>query len=388
MGLLMGLSLAGALLQAQTPNPTASISGRVMEHGTGAPIAGAQVVLMPQRSAAPTYPLVDRPPTASTDRDGRYEFDNVGAGRYRLSVQRAGFAALGGPDLPEVQLNPGERRTGVDVTLQKGGVIVGRVLDENGEPLSEVRVTALQKPPGHDGPVRTGMMIPGGPSAETNDLGEFRLFSLRPGPYYVQAMPRSNFGRQTTTRGTTLLPTYFPGTTDAAAAQPVSVAGGQTSGEVLIEMIGAAAFQVSGVIVDEAGRPVANAMVRLIVDDATVVPNFMMARSHPSRTDESGMFTIGDVTNGSYVLLAAAPVVIASPPNRVGVPPAGGGSRTTWVGATTGVVGGTVGGGVITETSSSGRTIQYRDDTATRVPITVNQANVSGLEVIVRPPPR
>jgi hypothetical protein len=41
----------------------------------------------------------------------------------------------------------------------------------------------------------------------------------------------------------------------------------------------------------------------------------------------------------------------------------------------------------MTETSN-GTTIQYRDDTATRVPVTVNQANVSGLEVVVRPPAR
>jgi hypothetical protein len=50
-------------------------------------------------------------------------------------------------------------------------------------------------------------------------------------------------------------------------------------------------------------------------------------------------------------------------------------------------VGGTIGGGVITETSS-GTTIQYRDDTATRVSITITQASVTGLEVVVRSPPR
>jgi hypothetical protein len=43
-------------------------------------------------------------------------------------------------------------------------------------------------------------------------------------------------------------------------------------------------------------------------------------------------------------------------------------------------------GGVMTETSSSGATVQYRDDMATRLSIAINQAGVSGLEVVVRTP--
>jgi hypothetical protein len=39
----------------------------------------------------------------------------------------------------------------------------------------------------------------------------------------------------------------------------------------------------------------------------------------------------------------------------------------------------------MTETRN-GTTVQYRDDTATRMPITVGYANLSGLEVMVRPP--
>jgi protocatechuate 3,4-dioxygenase beta subunit len=386
MSLLITLSLAGALIQSPVVPPGAAVSGRVVEEGGGAPIVGAQVTLIASRFRPSPSPLMDRPRTAMTDQEGRYEFDTLEAGRYRLIVQKAGFAAMNGLGMPELDLKGGERRDGVIVTLQRGAVIVGRVLDENGEPLVDSRVMALQKSAVRATSSR-GMLMPAGPGAQTNDLGEFRLFSLPPGEYYVLAMPGSHFGGSPASHGTAMLPTYFPGSADSAAAHPITVGGGQTSGDVVIRMISTPAFQVSGVVIDEAGRPVVNAMVRLMADEPTAAPIFVMSRSHPSRTDTSGRFTINSVTNGTYNLLASAPVVISGPSNQRGVVTGGSNGISTWSGVSGGVVTGMVGGGVTTETSN-GTTIQYRDDTATRVPITINQANISGLEVIVRRPVR
>lgn len=153
-------------------------------------------------------------------------------------------------------------------------------------------------------------------------------------------------------------------------------------------MISAPAFHVSGVVVDAAGRPVANAMVRLLVDEPTG-PMFMIGRGGDTRTDASGEFRINNVTNGTYTLLAVAPRVLATPTDRRGGANGeiGGSGSFTSLGISAGLVGGTIGGGVTTE-MGNGTTVQYRDDTATRVPITVDQAHVSGLEVVVRRPPR
>jgi hypothetical protein len=224
-------------------------------------------------------------------------------------------------------------------------------------------------------------LFPAGPSAQTNDLGEFRLFGLPPGEYLVQATAREAFPESPAPRGTTMLPTYFPATPDPLAAQPITVGAGQTSAEVVIRMVAASAFQVSGVVRDEAGRPVANAMVRLMTDRPVMA---RMGRWDQSRTDTSGTFTINNVTNGEYTLLAAAPVTISGPahgrPGAVAVTRGGFTSSLELIAEANA-------GGVITETRN-GITIQYRDDTATRLPITVNDANVSGLDVIVRVPAR
>jgi hypothetical protein len=79
--------------------------------------------------------------------------------------------------------------------------------------------------------VRLGLM-PAGPVALTNDLGEFRLFGLAPGEVFVQATSHSDSGRLASPRATVPLATYFPGTVDVGSAIPVALAAGQTSGAI------------------------------------------------------------------------------------------------------------------------------------------------------------
>jgi hypothetical protein len=170
------------------------------------------------------------------------------------------------------------------------------------------------------------------------------------------------------------------------AAQPIAVSAGQTSGDVVIRMITASAFEVSGVVVDEAGRPVENAMVRLVMDDSTPLAMFMIGSLSHARSDASGKFSVGNITSGTYTLLAVPPVVLPGPAGRRGAQGGANGGFISAMAFSSGAGAG-AGGGVMTETRD-GTTIQYRDDTATRMPITVDQANLSGLQVVVRPPAR
>jgi protocatechuate 3,4-dioxygenase beta subunit len=390
---LIVLGLMGMLMQAAEPS-SATVSGRVLEEGTQTPIAAAQVTLFrfQRMSTQRAFPGPERPRIATTDANGRYVFEGVDAGQYRIAIQKAGFAApdefaINGRGL--IDLKAGERRTDVNMTMQRGAVIVGRVFDASGEPLADVRVMAMRKaplppamPPGAAG---ADFLVPGGQGAQSNDLGEFRLFGLPSGEYIVQAIPNQNFGSQAPS-ATTRITTFYPGTSDLAAAQRISVGPGQTVGDIAMTMIEVPAFQVSGVVLTEAGRPVANAMIRLHVEERGVRPFQMMGPSNQSRTDASGRFTIDGVTSGTYTLLAVAPVVLsrAAPPSSG---PAQSGGALSF-GVSGGFVSGSVGGGLTTETGPDGTTVHYADDTATRVPVTVTDANVSGLEVVVRPPAR
>lgn len=384
MSLLIALGVAAAVLQT-VASPTAAVSGQVLSVGTSTPIAGAEVLLVPMHPGPAQSSI--QPRNAVTDRDGRYAFEDIEAGQYRITVQKPGFASPSHSDLPQVTLTPAERRQDVNVRLERGSVIAGRVLDETGEPAVDVRVAAIPSAalPTNARPLGLEALALGG-QGQTNDLGEFRLFGLRAGDYIVQAMPRPDFGVVAAGRPTTILPTYFPGTADATAAATIRVDVGQTAGEITIRMVAVPAFQVSGVVLDEARRPVSNAMVRVMATERTAEPALAMRMANQARTDTSGRFSINNLPGGSYVLVATAPLVLGGSPK-----PAVGGGATAGgfasFGATSGFAGGIVGGGVITE-MSGGTMIQYFDDLRTEVPIEIDQTSVTGLEVVVRVPAR
>ena len=97
--------------------------------------------------------------------------------------------------------------------------------------------------------LRSDVLIPAAAPVVFNDLGEFRIFGLVPGEYFVSAMmPPFGSDASPAMRHRTMLPTYFPATTDPAAAQPVAAGAGETSGDVVICMNGVPVFQVSGVV--------------------------------------------------------------------------------------------------------------------------------------------
>jgi hypothetical protein len=257
------------------------------------------------------------PPQTTTDQDGRYEFDRVAPGAYRIEVQKTGFAPLiDPPRSPTVQVAPGQSVGGVDRQIQKGAVIAGRILDPNGEPLPDVRIMVMRR---MTLPAASGMaprLIPApGQGQQTNDLGEFRVSGLAPGEYYVAAMLRpAMFGggagglaRATQASRTTLARTFYPGTMDQAAAQPLSVAAGAEVGNIVFAMQSAPAFRVSGIVVDENGNPVAGAMVMLMGDPMT---GGFLGPGGNARSQDNGRFEINDVPPGTY--RANATVMITS----------------------------------------------------------------------------
>jgi protocatechuate 3,4-dioxygenase beta subunit len=226
---------------AVTAQEPASVRGVVVKAGTNEPILNATVELRRTGSGDPrTY-------TAGTQKDGRFEFRAVPAGQYELSASHSGYVKatygerrLEGPGRPI--LVPDEVPTDLRLVMTRTGVISGRVLDAAGQPLVNATVSAM-KVSYAQGVNRQS----GAPMTVTNDLGEYRLFWLTPGRYYVSATPtvgpRRGVGTgpadadrflefriqpETTTAeprvtdevGTNV---YFPGTFDRQSATPVDV---------------------------------------------------------------------------------------------------------------------------------------------------------------------
>ena len=125
--------------------------------------------------------------------EGRYEFKELPAGRYTLTASkgsyvssrtdrsaavRSGQAARGSAD--------GQRIEKVDFSLPRGGIITGRIVDEFGEPVADAQVPRCDSQPGRT----PAAAAERGRPAMTNDIGEYRLFGLPPGQYYISATMR------------------------------------------------------------------------------------------------------------------------------------------------------------------------------------------------------
>jgi hypothetical protein len=226
--------LAGGLLFApqqpvSPPKTTASVEGRIVNSVNGGPISHATVLLrsanMPDGS---NY-------AEDSDDNGRFRVDDVAPGEYFLTVQRQGFmlqqpGAHNAPP-PRLKVEIGEHVRDVVLRLAPPGVIAGRILDQEGDPVRGASVSAMQYEyvPGKR-ELRSSRQV------QSNDKGEFRLFGLRPGTYYLQASKRNmsppvpeNIRGSRPPSG--FSETYYPSVTDAARAVPIEVgAGAQVRG--------------------------------------------------------------------------------------------------------------------------------------------------------------
>jgi len=224
----------------QTP-PPASVRGTIRSAETSGPISGATLEL---RQVGGDIAIVYSTLSSS---DGTFLLGNVQPGEYRLVAKLAGY-------LPSeygqhrwsgtgVSLNvaAGSQFRDFDIQLTLAGVISGRITERDGEPLGGATVLAMT--PSYKDGRRVLQMVQ---STVTNDLGEYRLFGLQPGQYYLSATtPRtSNFFRPTflnsplqnniestntsalVSGGATQSPIYYPGTPDMRAASPIDLAAG------------------------------------------------------------------------------------------------------------------------------------------------------------------
>jgi protocatechuate 3,4-dioxygenase beta subunit len=129
--------------------------------------------------------------SATTDAMGHFTLADIAPGNYRISVQADGFVsqeygqrALNGLGAA-VTLTAGKRLT-ADFSLLAASVISGRVYDVDGEPLIKTTVQAYAYRYSDGRKTLTAVA-----NAQTNDLGEYRLYWLAPGDYFVGVNARN-----------------------------------------------------------------------------------------------------------------------------------------------------------------------------------------------------
>jgi hypothetical protein len=351
------LTLSFSLLVAQPPpmppgEANARVTGRVVDAGTGVPLPGALVILVPVAPPFPAYAMST--PQALTDDNGEFAVERIWAGRYQIRIQKTGFAPLSDvPDAPVLDIQAGQSVTGLAFAMKKESVIAGRIVDASGEAVPDVMVAALRPIPsgaGRSSDARTMQM------SQTNDRGEFRLAGLAEGQYVVIAAPRPRppFVTSPPAGGTMLAPTFYPGTPDREAAHIIELGAAQTIDGIQFALVALPAHDISGIVVDEAGSPQAGVTLTVMGSLGPTGPPPM------ARTDQSGAFTIGGVVAGTYRVTAMVPIAVGG---RDG---AGGGGRE--LGAAGGIdVAAVVGGFQIQGLPSTEVIVDVTDVTGVRV---------------------
>lgn len=224
--------------------PTASISGKVTFRGEG--VAGVIISLRSNENRLPGTVADFR---GVTDANGEYEIANVRAGKY--IVMPIATALVESSRERTLIVNEGQTIEDVDFSLIRGGVITGRVLDQDGRPVIEEEVQLFSM----SGTVRT----PFWPAAMTDDRGIYRIFALKPGSYIVAA-GREDVGQTGRAPRAYYLQTFYPNVTDREQAKVIEVSDGSEATNVDITLGSSLTMHTaSGVIVDgETGQPLAN----------------------------------------------------------------------------------------------------------------------------------
>jgi hypothetical protein len=274
----------------------AKVAGHVIDAVSRRPIADATVMLVPTVYEFPPGAINT---TAVTDANGKFSIQPLPRGRYRIYVRKTGFARVTDPSNAQtIDVAAGQSVTDVELALHAGAVIAGRILDASGGPAPLLTVSALRQQTALDKTtVATTAHM-----AQTNDQGEFRLEDLDAGNYLVIAAPYPPRFAPPRPRAMASAPTYYPGTRDRETAQVLTVAAGQVVDDLRFSLVLLPAHEVSGVVIDEAGVPLAG-MIVVLMSDPT---NGGTATPATGQTDQDGAFRIGSIMSGRYRVRAGA----------------------------------------------------------------------------------
>jgi protocatechuate 3,4-dioxygenase beta subunit len=274
---------------------TGVIRGRIFDAASGRPLPRAEV------RAGPNAPQFPENRIVMTDGDGRYELRGLPAEAYVINVFKTNYVrASWGAERPEgpgkrIQLGEGQVLEKIDVRIVRAGAITGRVIDEFGEPVTDVQVTPMR----YQYQQGTRRLTPSGRAGYTNDIGEYRIFGLTPGQYYVNATLR-NFSNGMDTASTDrsgYAATYYPGTGNVAEAQRMTIAAGQTIAGINLALLPIQTARVSGIALDAQGRPLAGATVF-----AMQRVGFAGFGGMPGQVRPDGKFTLSGLTPGVWVV--------------------------------------------------------------------------------------
>ncbi|MDA0204553.1 MAG: carboxypeptidase-like regulatory domain-containing protein [Acidobacteria bacterium] len=290
---------AAAQQQAQAPPAASVVSGTVIDVTTQEPLAK---VLLRMVADEPQGVQIY---TVQTDAEGKFSIREIVPGRYWMGVYRNGFVfadRTAGGSIQRggvIDVGPGQTLDDLVLGMQAAAVITGRVLDEDGEPEEGLTVEAVRFR--SFGGARE-LLAEG--HTLTNDNGEYRIYGLAQGGYYVRVNLNSTNGGESK-RGlfgqhSGYVDTYYPNVHDAAQASLLRITSKAEATCIDFQMVRTKTLSMSGQIVDGTGQPATGGSLALL--DRSKADQ----RSRPRRmvVRRGGKFEAAGLVPGSYRLEA------------------------------------------------------------------------------------
>lgn len=301
---------------------TATLAGRVM-HGNR-PLARAGITISPSGSIF-EYQTV-------TSDDGRFTIERLPAGRYLVTASKMGWVTSyygssrpGYPPGVRVAVENGARAD-ILIPMVFGSVIGGHIIHEDGRPAARHWPWLLESRMVGDRRMLARARMEydiGNFERSTDDRGEFRLFGLPPGTYYLLVNPSISPGARLTTsdevrwalqppsaapapppgRVAGYATMYFPGTPDPGQAQPIVVGPGEAREGLMFKIGFVPVARVTGQARRPDGSHAAMATVTLRHRELKAS---IEGSDRSARTDAQGNFTFQNVPPGDYRLTMRA----------------------------------------------------------------------------------
>ncbi len=285
-----------------------SIAGTVRSDFDGQPLRRAQVVLSPADSGGSSL-------AQTTDDLGKFSFPKVVPGTYSVSVQRDGYlkqtaGRIGAYKMPPIFLiQPGQDVGSFDFRMVPSGVISGKVKFDDAEPAVNVAIQLYRE---YHRRGRHGWEVAA--SSMTNDRGEYRVYGLEPGSYYVAALyqsprlpPNAEEQRRTDASGKpreemSYAVTFYPEVQKLSDAVAVHLLAGQEVLSIDIFLTLVHTVRIQGRVISAlSGTVVEGPSITLRWNDAENTAS--VSAPVDVTFDKNHNFEIKGVTPGPYVIL-------------------------------------------------------------------------------------
>jgi Carboxypeptidase regulatory-like domain len=318
--------IAGAQLTAtKLPTPRNAPAAGQVQGGIvtgvlgGVSAAGAQVTaVMPNG-----VPVAQIAPVR-TDAAGHFIFRDLEAGTYQLRASAEGYAQQDYNQRPggqssmmlSVNLTDGQAVKDAVFRLTPGGTLSGRITGSSGEPLVNIEVLLVRSTYDPDGRKTFQQAA----AVQTNDRGEYRMFWITPGRYFLSAASSNrpipgvpfnpgNFSNKYPR-------TFYPNVADVSSAVPIEVQPAVELSGIDFRLNEQPTYRVRGRVIDSNSAATVPRNVSISIMPRDSVVNTGISFSGNSYNPAEGTFELRDVPSGSHLIRAQLPFNGRPEPNQ------------------------------------------------------------------------